>query len=146
MDTATEWAWGTDTDTAVAITAAIVAVTLADIDDRCTTYEERSTRRRFGGSAGYNRIVASDVRNHVHALVDQLGAGELSALETLLQSMVDQAGRKLALAEIDDEPLTEEDLKAIAEGQEYFRNGGKGLSLEQMAAECGFSIEDIRKP
>ena len=28
--------------------------------------------------------------------------------------------------------------------REYFRQGGEGLSLEQVAAECGFTMDQIR--
>jgi hypothetical protein len=43
----------------------------------------------------------------------------------------------------DDEGLTAKDVVAIRASQEYFRQGGEGLSLEQVAAECGFTMDQI---
>jgi hypothetical protein len=42
----------------------------------------------------------------------------------------------------DEEDLTEEDRMAIKSGREYFRqNPAGGLSLEQVAEECGLTMD-----
>jgi hypothetical protein len=46
----------------------------------------------------------------------------------------------------DSDELTEEDRRAVAASREYFREGGKGISFEQVVAECGFTMDQIRKP
>jgi len=49
------------------------------------------------------------------------------------------------MVEPEDEPLTEEDRRAVAASREYFRqNPEGGVPLEQVAAECGFTIDQIR--
>jgi hypothetical protein len=73
-----------------------------------------------------------DTRAHVHQLIDHLPPGQLAALETLLESIVD------------DEELTEEDRRALRASDEYFRNGGEGIPFEQVVAELGFTMEQIR--
>jgi len=45
---------------------------------------------------------------------------------------------------IDGEELTEEDRRALRASEEYFRNGGEGNSFEQVVAELGFTLEQIR--
>lgn len=72
-------------------------------------------------------------RQHAHELIEQLAPGQLSAVVRLLEVMVH------------DDELTEEDEQAVAASREYFRQGGKGLSLEQLASECGFTMDEIRK-
>ena len=49
------------------------------------------------------------------------------------------------IREDDDEELTAEDRRAVAASREYFRqNPEGGISLEQMAAECGFTMDQVR--
>jgi hypothetical protein len=71
-----------------------------------------------------------------HELPGHLDTVQLAAVVHLLQVMTDEE---------EDEP-TEEDRRAIAASREYFRqNPDGGLSLEQVAAECGFTMDQIRK-
>ena len=69
-----------------------------------------------------------------HELLGQLGPNQLAAVVQLLQVMIHE----------DEEELTEEDRRAVAASREYFRNGGEGLTFEQVVAECGFTIDEIR--
>jgi hypothetical protein len=72
-------------------------------------------------------------KQHAHELIEQLAPGQLSVVVRLLEVMVH------------DDELTEEDEQAVAASREYFKQGGKGLSLEQLAAECGITMDEIRK-
>jgi hypothetical protein len=83
----------------------------------------------------------TDTRHHVHALVDQLPAIQLAALETILQSMLDPLSRKLALAPADDEPFTEEDRRAIAEADEWSKRNAP-IALENVLADFGLTMVD----
>jgi hypothetical protein len=56
---------------------------------------------------------------------------------------LDPVTLSLLNAPVDDEPLTEEDLKALAEADEDIRCG-RVMSLEQVAQELG--IELSKKP
>jgi hypothetical protein len=71
-----------------------------------------------------------------HELLGQLNPGKLAAVVHLLEVMVHD--------EDDEEELSEEDRRAIAASREYFRQGGQGISLEQVVADCGFTLEQIR--
>lgn len=44
----------------------------------------------------------------------------------------------------DEDELTEEDRRAITASRDYFRHGGERLSFEQVAAECGFTMDQVR--
>jgi hypothetical protein len=76
----------------------------------------------------------SDTRQHVHELLDQLDASQLAAIGQLLEVMVHD----------EDDELTDEDRRAVAASREYFRNGGEGTPFEQVVAECGFTMDQIR--
>jgi len=83
--------------------------------------------------------VALDLQQELkqaHALLDKLPPAKLGAVRSLLEVMVDD--------DEDDEELTEEDRRALRASDEYFRNGGQGIPFEQVVAELGFTMEQIR--
>jgi hypothetical protein len=76
-------------------------------------------------------------RQHAHQLLDQLGPGQFDAVAKLLEVMT---------LDVDDEELTEEDRRAVAASRDYFRqNPEGGIPFEQMVAECGFTMDQIRQ-
>ena len=75
-------------------------------------------------------------RQRAHRLLDQLGLGQLAVVVPLLEVMIQD----------EDNELSEEDRRAVAASREYFRQGAEGLSLEQVAAECGLTMDQIRGP
>jgi len=75
-----------------------------------------------------------EARQHVHQLIEQLGPEQIDAVARLLEVMVDP----------DDEPLTDEDRRAVAVSREYFQqNPGQSVLFEELAAECGFTMDQI---
>ncbi len=71
----------------------------------------------------------SDPRQHAHELLDQIPEAQLGLAVGLLEKMLDPVAASLLNAPIDDEPVDAEDLRAIAESDEWFkRNGGKGIT------------------
>jgi hypothetical protein len=76
-----------------------------------------------------------EAKQHAHELLDQLSADQVAAVLQLLEVMV----------EPDDEPLTENDRRAVAASREYFqRNPDGGVSFEQVVADLGFTMDQIR--
>ena len=72
-------------------------------------------------------------REQAHALLDLLPPAKLGVVHSLLEVMVD-----------DDEELTEEDRCALRAFREYFRSGGQGVPFEQVVADLGFSMQELR--
>lgn len=79
--------------------------------------------------------ISSEVKQHAHQLLDLLPPDQFTAVVHLLETMVPD--------DHDDEELTEEDRKAIIASREYFEQGNEGLSLEDVARECGFTMEEV---
>ena len=76
-----------------------------------------------------------EAKQHVHQLIEQLGPDQIDAVARLLEVMVDP----------DDEPLSDADRRAVSASREYFRkNPGQGVPFEQLAADCGFTMNQIR--
>ncbi len=75
-------------------------------------------------------------RQQAHQLLDQLGPAQLDAIVKLLEVMI---------RDEDGEELNAEDRAAVAGSREYFRqNPEGGIYFEQVVAECGFTMEQVR--
>ncbi|MGA2436462.1 MAG: hypothetical protein ABSG25_14400 [Bryobacteraceae bacterium] len=74
-------------------------------------------------------------KQQAHQLLDQLGPAQLDAIAKLLEVMIRD----------DDEELNAEDRRAVAASREYFRqNPEGGIPFEQVVAECGFTMDQVR--
>jgi hypothetical protein len=75
-------------------------------------------------------------RQQAHRLLDQLGAAQFDAIVRLLEVML--PGK--------DDELSAEDRRAVADSREYFRqNPEGGIPFEQVVAECGFTMDQVRR-
>jgi hypothetical protein len=86
----------------------------------------------------------SDTRHHVHQLIDQLPPAQLEALAALLESMADPVARSIANAPIDDEPVSDEERRAVEASQEWFKKNPNGIPFEEVLADFGLNLEDVR--
>ena len=80
--------------------------------------------------------MASDLtleRQQTHTLLERLSAEKLRVVRSLLQVIVD-----------DEEELTEEDRRAVAASRDYFERGGEGISFDQVVADLGFTMDQVR--
>ena len=74
-------------------------------------------------------------KQQAHQLLDQLGAAQFDAVVRLLEVMLRS----------DDEEPTAEDRRAVAASRQYFRqNPEGGIPFEQVVAECGFAMDQVR--
>lgn len=82
-------------------------------------------------------------KQHAHQLLDQLGPDQLDAVVRLLEVMTEPETASIRNAPIDDEPVSEEEERAVAASKEWFKNN-PGIPFEEVAAELGLSMEQIR--
>jgi hypothetical protein len=76
-----------------------------------------------------------EAKQHAHELLEQLSADQIAAVLPLLEVLV----------EPDDEPLTEQDRRAVVASREYFQqNPEGGVSFEDVVAHLGFTMDQIR--
>jgi len=79
-------------------------------------------------------VSTPEARQHAHELIEQLGPDQVAAVLQLLEVMVEPA----------EEPLSEEDRRAIRASREHFRqHPEEGLSFDKFAAECGFTMDQV---
>jgi hypothetical protein len=74
----------------------------------------------------------------LHRLVDELPDEELPEAERMLQALTiaDPVERSLALAPVEEEPLSDEDLAALEEGRAEAARG-ETLSTDELRRELG---------
>ena len=60
---------------------------------------------------------ATNPKQQAHELIDRLSTGQVSAVVGLLEAMLDPVSVALANAPIDDEPVSEEEAREIAEAR-----------------------------
>ncbi|MGA2051614.1 MAG: hypothetical protein ABSG96_28450 [Terracidiphilus sp.] len=81
-------------------------------------------------------------KRHAHGMIERLAPEKLSAVVGLLEVMLDPFDRALATAEIDDEPVTEEERRDIEASREWFQHN-QGTPFEQVVAELGLTMEEV---
>ena len=81
-------------------------------------------------------------KQHAHQLLDQLDPGQFEAVVRLLEVMTDPATVSIANAPIDDEPVSEEEERAVAASKEWFKHNA-GIPFEDVVAELGFTMEQV---
>ncbi len=81
-------------------------------------------------------------KRQAHELIDRLPSNQLSALIGLLETILDPVSRAIAKAPVEDEPLAEEEKKALEEAREWLQHN-KAIPHEQVLAELGITQEEI---
>jgi hypothetical protein len=83
-------------------------------------------------------------KQQAHELIERLPPTQLSAVVGLLEAMLDPVSRVIANAPIDDEPVTAEDEKALAEAREWSKHN-QSIPHEQVLADLGITQEEIAR-
>ena len=82
-------------------------------------------------------------KQHAHGLIELLAPEKLSAIVGLLEVMLDPVDRALAAADIDDEPVTDKEMRDIEASREWFKHN-KGIPFEQVVSELGFTMDEVK--
>jgi hypothetical protein len=85
---------------------------------------------------------ATNPKQHAYELIERLSTGQVSAVVGLLEAMLDPVSIALANAPYDDEPVSEEEARDIAESRAAYARG-EVVSHEEVLAEFGLTAEDF---
>ena len=78
------------------------------------------------------------IRDQLHDEIDRMSEEEMIGLRKYLDTYPDKLGAFLRRAPWDDEPVTEEDIRAVEEAEKWFEeNGGRGIPSEQVKRDLG---------
>ena len=87
---------------------------------------------------------ATNPKQQAHELIDRLSTGQVFAVVGLLEAMLDPVSIALANAPIDDEPVSEEEARNIAEARAAYARG-EAVSNEDVLAEFGLTAGDFER-
>jgi len=84
----------------------------------------------------------ADPKEHAYELIDRLPPAQLTAVVSLLESMLDPVSLAIANATFDEEQLNEEEEKALGDAAAWTKRN-PGIPHEQVLAELGITQEEI---
>jgi len=88
--------------------------------------------------------VVTNPKQEAHDLIERLSTGQVIAAVGLFKAMLDPVSIALANAPIDDEPVSEEEARDIAEARAAAARG-EVVSNEEVLAEFGLTAEDFER-
>ena len=83
-------------------------------------------------------------REQAHELIDRMSTGQVSAVVGLLEAMLDPVSIALANAPYDDEPVSEDEARDIAESHAAYARG-EIVSNDEVLAEFGLTAADFER-
>ena len=83
-------------------------------------------------------------RQQAHAYLDHLPPEQLSAVRSLLETMLDPVSRAIANAPLEDEQISVEEQRAVAEAHEWLKQN-KPIPHEQVLAEFGLTMDEFER-
>ena len=89
-------------------------------------------------------LATKDTKQQAHELIDRMAPSQVSAVVGLLEVMLDPVAVSLANAPFDDEPVSDEEARDIAEAREWLKHN-KGIPHEDVLREFGLSPEDFER-
>jgi hypothetical protein len=87
---------------------------------------------------------ATNPKQQARELIDRLSIGQASAVVGLLEAMLDPVSSALANAPLDDEPVSEEEARDIAEARASYARG-ETFSNEEVLAELELLAGDFEQ-
>src|ERR1700733_2999347 len=87
---------------------------------------------------------STDEKQHAHELIDRMAPGEVAAVVSLLEIMLDRLARTLASAPYDGEPVNAEEASEVEAAKASLARG-QGIPHEEVLAEFGLSSEDFER-
>ncbi|MGB7285007.1 MAG: hypothetical protein WBE13_22290 [Candidatus Acidiferrum sp.] len=85
---------------------------------------------------------ATQDRQQAHSLLDLLPIEKLPAVVNLLQSLTDPVARSLANAPLENEPVSEDESRAVEASQAWLRTHSP-IPNDDVLAELGLTPEDF---
>ena len=87
---------------------------------------------------------ANNPKQLAHELIERMAPGQISAVVSLLEIMLDPLARTLVSAPYDDEPVSAEEAREVEERKASLARG-EGISNEDVLAEFGLTSEDFER-
>jgi hypothetical protein len=86
----------------------------------------------------------ANTKEHAHELIDRMAPGQIAAVVGLLEVMLDPVAHSLANAPVEDEPISQEENRAVA-GSKAWLKEHEPIPNEEVLAEFGLTSEDFER-
>ena len=83
-------------------------------------------------------------KQQAHELIDRLTPSQVSAVVGMLEAMLDPVSRAIANAPVDDEPVSEEEARALVASREWLKHN-PGIPHEEVLGDFGLPPDDLKK-
>ena len=83
-------------------------------------------------------------KEHAHELIDRMAPGQVAAIVGLMEIILDPLARALANAPLEDEPIGEEEIRAVEASKEWLKDH-EPIPHEEVLAEFGLTLEDFER-
>jgi len=87
---------------------------------------------------------ANNPKQLAHELIERMAPGQISAVVSLLEIMLDPLARTLANAPFDDEPVGEDEARQVAASRDALARG-EAIPNQDILADFGISNEDFER-
>ncbi len=81
---------------------------------------------------------------HAQQLLSHLAPAQVAAVVHLMEVMLDPVSRTLASVPLEDEEISEDEERAVAEAREWLKHN-KPIPHEEVLAELGLSMADFER-
>ena len=87
----------------------------------------------------------AQTKQQANELIERMAPGQIFAVVTVMETMLDPVSRAIANAPIDDEPETDAEREAVAASKAWMaEHPGQGIPFEALLADFGISAEELR--
>jgi hypothetical protein len=89
-------------------------------------------------------LASTATKQQAYELIDRMAPSQVFAVVGLLKTMLDPVANSLANAPLEDEPISEEETRAVAASKAWLENN-EPISNEEVLAEFGLTAEDFER-
>ena len=88
----------------------------------------------------------AQTKQQAHELIERMAPGQIFAVVTVMETMLDPVSRAIANAPIDDEPETDAERQAVAASKAWMaEHPGQGTPFEELLSAFDVSAEELRR-
>ena len=87
----------------------------------------------------------AQTKQRAHELIERMAPGQIFAVVTVMETMLDPVDRAIANAPLEDEEISEEETRAVAASKACMaEHPGQGIAFEELLSEFGVTVEELR--
>jgi hypothetical protein len=86
----------------------------------------------------------AQTKQHAHELIERMAPGQIFAVVTVMETMLDPVSRAIANAPYEDELISDEETRAVAASKAWLKDH-EPIPNEEVLAEFGLTAEDFER-